>query len=178
MYGKLLNMKLKKNLNVLAFAKSKKIKFLIISTLIIAILLILFLLNKRKYTRLSKKQYMDKVIINCNGHEINADIAKTPFEREYGLMNVKYLEDNQGMLFVFQKEQKLNFWMKNTYIPLDIVFLDKDKQIINIYPNCEPLNTNKIYTSSNLAKYAIETNANWFSKNNIHTNEYCNFDIN
>lgn len=62
--------------------------------------------------------------------QIKVDIADTPYSREMGLQFVKKLPDGYGMLFKFQKPEVLSFWMKNTYVPLDIAFMKDDGTII------------------------------------------------
>ena len=97
---------------------------------------------------------------------LNVEVAKTPTVREKGLMFRTSLGESEGMLFVFDKEEKLNFWMKNTYIPLDIAYINKHGVLNEIY-YMAPLDISKIYSSVNPAKYALEVNAGWFNKNKI-----------
>ena len=97
---------------------------------------------------------------------LNVEVAKTPPAREKGLMFRTSLGESEGMLFVFDKEENLNFWMKNTYIPLDIAYINK-KGIINEIYYMAPVDISKIYSSVKPAMYALEVNAGWFSKNKI-----------
>jgi len=93
--------------------------------------------------------------------------ANTKLKREYGLMNRKNtLKNNEGMLFIYKKPQIISMWMKNTYIPLDVLFLDEDYKVIDIKENMKPLK-NKRYSSNKKCKYAIEINGNGAKKNNI-----------
>jgi uncharacterized membrane protein (UPF0127 family) len=110
-----------------------------------------------------------------SGAEITAEIADSPKEREEGLMYVSDLPLNRGMLFVFPDEEYRSFWMKNTYIPLDIIFVDKNGDIINIEeahpePNTTEENL-KSYRSDEPAKYVIETNSTFTERNNISTGD-------
>jgi uncharacterized membrane protein (UPF0127 family) len=93
------------------------------------------------------------------------EIADTSIKREYGLMNRSYLPKNQGMLFKFHQPLFASFWMRDTYIPLDIAFLDDDGRVFQI-ESMTPLSTRAIY-SDNKCKYALEVNRGWFSENNI-----------
>lgn len=108
-------------------------------------------------------------IISENGTKIalNAEIADTPAEREKGLMFRKSINEYNGMLFVFESEEKLNFWMKNTLIPLDIAYIDKNGIINEIY-NMKPLDVSVIYNSIKPAMYALEVNSGWFSRHKIY----------
>lgn len=80
-------------------------------------------------------------------------------------MHRKKLSDNHGMLFKFPYSNYQSFWMKNTYIPLDIAFLDDNGKILQI-ENMTPLNTRAI-SSYTPCKYALEVNKGWFKSNNI-----------
>ena len=93
------------------------------------------------------------------------EIADTPIKREYGLMNRKSLPKNQGMLFRFHNPVFASFWMKDTYIPLDIAFLDESGKILQI-ESMAPLSTRATY-SNNRCKYALEVNKGWFSQNEV-----------
>ncbi len=93
---------------------------------------------------------------------ITCEIASTPKELSKGLMNRQELPEDKGMLFVYENEQNLSFWMKNTLIPLDIIFLDKEGIILNIESADVESNISdddmKRYYSSNPAKFVIEIN--------------------
>jgi len=93
-------------------------------------------------------------------------IADSPDEREKGLMFVESLPWDQGMLFVFEYERRLSFWMKNTYIPLDIAYISKNGIINEIY-YMKPLDYSITYPSKKPAMYALEVNAGWFKKHGI-----------
>jgi uncharacterized membrane protein (UPF0127 family) len=74
-------------------------------------------------------------------------------------MYIKDLDDNTGMLFVFPNETRnLSFWMKNTYIPLDLIFINSSGIVVYTYSNAQPFNENGI-RCPNLAKFVIETKA-------------------
>jgi uncharacterized protein len=95
-----------------------------------------------------------------NGEQIPVEIADEDDEREQGLMFRKNLEENEGMLFVYDNEREMKFWMKNTLIPLDILFLDGTRTIVDIrtMAPCER-DPCKLYPSALPAQYALEVNA-------------------
>jgi uncharacterized protein len=99
------------------------------------------------------------------------EIANTPQQREKGLMNRVSLCKSCAMLFIFDSSEVLNFWMKNTQIPLDIVFVDEKNSIIKIHQNTSPLQTSPTYSSQSKAKYVIETNAYFIKENNINVGD-------
>lgn len=100
------------------------------------------------------------------GKRLEVDIADTDSSREKGLMYRKSMPENYGMLFVYDNEQPMSFWMKNTFIPLSIAFFDKEKKLINIL-DMKPLDTSKIYPSQKPAQFAIEVNQGWYTKNKV-----------
>lgn len=85
-------------------------------------------------------------------------IADEPDERARGLMYVTELGQDQGMLFIFQKEQPLSFWMANTPLSLDIIFVNANKEIVRIHHSTPPF-SHENFKSGEPALYAIETNA-------------------
>ena len=97
--------------------------------------------------------------------KLSVEIANTPSTRETGLMHRKKLDDNSGMLFQFNHSDYLRFWMKNTYIPLDIAFLDEDGTIFQI-AEMYPLST-RLVSSNKPCKIALEVNHGWFDKNKL-----------
>ena len=74
-------------------------------------------------------------------HVFAVEMASTPGEQAKGLMFRRQLPEGQGMLFDFHKEQPTSFWMKNTYIPLDMIFIRADGRIQRIAENTEPQST-------------------------------------
>ena len=77
-------------------------------------------------------------------HVFAVELADNDIERAKGLMYRKELPEGQGMLFDFHREQEVSFWMQNTYIPLDMVFIRGDGRILRIAENTEPLSTRLI----------------------------------
>lgn len=98
------------------------------------------------------------------------EVADTPIKRQYGLMDRKSLGENEGMLFKFPRKEKLAFWMQNTYIPLDIAFMDDDGKVLQI-KEMFPLSTRSVQSSYD-CKYALEVNHGWFKENNISEGSY------
>lgn len=103
----------------------------------------------------------DLVLITSGGdpiHQIEVEIADDDYERETGLMYRRELGADQGMLFVFPDEAERSFYMKNTYIPLDIIYFNVDTIAISIHENTIPLDDTSIL-SNGPAKYVLEVNA-------------------
>lgn len=90
-------------------------------------------------------------------HHFIVSIADTPNKRAQGLMFVDDLPQNYGMLFEFDSEQVVNMWMKNTKIPLDMIFIDKNNKIAHIKQNAAPESL-KIISSEKLVKKVLEIN--------------------
>ncbi|MGH6676438.1 MAG: DUF192 domain-containing protein, partial [Xanthobacteraceae bacterium] len=79
-------------------------------------------------------------IVSKNGvHAFDVKLATNDAERERGLMFVKHLPEGQGMLFDFKRDQPVSFWMHNTYIPLDMIFISGNGRILHIVENAKPL---------------------------------------
>jgi uncharacterized membrane protein (UPF0127 family) len=93
------------------------------------------------------------------------EVVDTEEQRATGLMNRFSLQPDHGMLFVFDRPQPLAFWMKNTYIPLSIAFLDSDGTILNI-EDMQPQDTSTHWSKGN-ALYAVEMKQGWFRGKNI-----------
>ena len=96
----------------------------------------------------------------------NVEVAKTIEERRTGLMYRKKLYNNEGMLFIFPREKIIQLWMKNTYIPLDVIFISENKVIVDIKKNMEKL-SETIVKSKVKSRYALEFNAGLINKLDI-----------
>jgi hypothetical protein len=86
---------------------------------------------------------------------IDIEIAEDNYERAMGLMNRYSMSDSVGMLFIMEKEEPQSFWMKNTYISLDIIYLNKDLKIVKIQKYTQPLSEHPI-PSIKKSKYVVE----------------------
>src|SRR6202163_4731510 len=106
-------------------------------------------------------------IVTKSGVQVfSVEMATTDQEKETGLMYRKELADGKGMLFDFSPAQEVSMWMKNTYIPLDMIFIRADGRILRIAENTEPLST-KIIPSGGLAKGVLEVIAGTAKKYGI-----------
>lgn len=125
------------------------------------------------------------VIIN-NGEskiKIYTEYAISDEEKKNGLMGRDKLRNNESMLFVYNKEGNYAFWMKNMLINLDILFINKDFKIIDIFKNVSPcLEKNDKYcdrySSKEKAQYVLETKSNFTDKNNIKIGDTIKFNLN
>ncbi len=116
---------------------------------------------------------LQKIPLYIKGKEIQVEVAKTPEERAMGLMGRKHLGHEEGMLFIFEEEGYHSFWMKNTFIPLSIAFIDRAGQIIHIV-DMKPL-TLTSHRPPRPILYALEMNQGWFSKNRIKVGDVVRF---
>ena len=107
-------------------------------------------------------------IINDTGNPIHyhVEVAKTNEEQAEGLMYRLELKQNGGMLFLFNNEKKASFWMKNTLIPLDIIFINKNGSINKIYKNTIPKSKKRIISKGKVLA-VLEINAGEAIRNNI-----------
>lgn len=100
---------------------------------------------------------MESLNISINKKELIVDVAQTQEEQEKGLQGVKELKDNEGLLFVFPEPQQVSFWMKDTDIPLDIIFINEDLEVISVAKG-EP-NTEDAHVENDVA-FVLEVNQN------------------
>ena len=103
--------------------------------------------------------------LTIDGQTLTVEVAATQQTRETGLMNRFSLRQDHGMLFVFDAPQPLAFWMKNTYIPLSIAFIDGNGRILNI-EDMRPQDEST-HWSKGEARYAIEMRQGWFASKGI-----------
>lgn len=101
-----------------------------------------------------------RISLEISGHTLSAEVAHTQWSRSQGLMYRESLEKNSGMLFVFTEASYYSMWMKDTYIPLSVAFIDEQGIILNI-EDMQP-ETRTSHDSEGMAKYALEMNKGWF----------------
>lgn len=97
---------------------------------------------------------------------ILVEVADSDDERTLGLMMRESLEENRGMIFVFDEEKQVSFWMKNTGIPLSIAYIGKDGTIYEIY-DLKPYSLEPVPSKRSSIKYALEVNRGYFKDNGI-----------
>ena len=107
---------------------------------------------------------------------IRAEIAETPETRARGLMFREFLDDSEGMLFVFENEKIQSFYMKNTLIPLDMIFIGSDHRIVGIVREAEP-RTLKSRSVGVASKYVLEVPGGFCSKRDVHFGDTVLFDL-
>jgi len=123
----------------------------------------------------SNKLPVREITIERDGQRIasvKAEIASTNEERSQGLMFRDKLADGEGMLFIFERDQVLSFWMKNTHIPLSIAYIASDGRIIDI-KDMHPLDLSSV-SSSRSVRYAIEVPQGWFLRMGIKIGDIVN----
>ena len=104
---------------------------------------------------------LEKVPVTVGSDVFSVEVARTPAQRERGLMHRRSLGNREGMLFVFEADQRLAFWMKDTPVPLSIAFLSSDGRILQL-EDMEPL-SQKAIRSRLSARYALELPQGAFS---------------
>lgn len=102
--------------------------------------------------------------------KVNIKLAETTLEKIKGLMFRKHLGENEGMLFVFERPKETNFYMRNTFIPLDIIFIDQNNRIISIGEGV-PL-TETLIPSKGKCSYVLEVNKGFSKKYNVNIGDY------
>jgi uncharacterized membrane protein (UPF0127 family) len=110
-------------------------------------------------------QKLAQVRLNAGIHNINAEVASTPQQREIGLMFRNAMPVNDGMLFVFDQPGQQCFWMRNTLIPLSVAFIADDGSVVNI-DDMKP-QTLDSHCSAKAVRFVLEMNEGWFAKRGI-----------
>ena len=98
--------------------------------------------------------------------KIDIEIADNDYERQLGLMNRKEMKEDEGMLFIFPLQGNQSFWMRNTLISLDILFVNDQKQIVTIHKNTKIL-SDQSYPATKPSIYVVEVLAGYTDKHNI-----------
>lgn len=149
-------------------------KLLKLNKLFISAVFLFFVLsscNENKHSRSNDSYYNGRVVVaeqsvyflDTELNEISSvevQISDDVMERSQGLMDVRELPENYGMLFIFDTEEPLSFWMANTPLPLDIMYVNSDSVIVSIYHSTTPF-SEKGLPSGVPAQYVVETNGGY-----------------
>lgn len=141
-------------------------------------LILIFVLPDKKTNNESNEQYTftkegtayissQEGIVKCR---FDIEIADTPERLSTGLMYRDSMSVNQAMLFVFDKSEQRSFWMKNTYLPLDIVYISKDSTIVSVSENTTPFSEQTVM-SKGPALYVLEINAGLYKQYGLETGD-------
>jgi len=124
----------------------------------------------------------DFIPVNIGQTTVSVEIADTTAKRSKGLMYREYLDQDKGMLFVFPQEAPHSFWMANTKIPLDIIWISAGKEIVYINESTPPCTDVQLmrcpnYIPGSPAKYVLEVNAGWTVQNNVKVGDSADFSL-
>ena len=139
---------------------TKKQKIILIG-LVLIVLFVLFLTKILHNSQNAQVCFRE----NC----FYAELAMTDAQRTKGLMYIEHLDENKGMLFIFDEENIYPFWMKNTLIPLDMIWISKNNEVVFIEKNALPCQENICYNiePNRPAIYMLEINAGMVDKMGI-----------
>ena len=149
-------------------------KLLRLNKLVIPVVFSLYVFsscNEKRNARSNESSYNGRVVVpeqtvyflDTDRNEISSvevQISDDVMERSQGLMDVRKLPENHGMLFKFDTEEPLSFWMANTPLPLDIMYVNSDSVIVRIYHSTTPF-SEKGLPSGAPAQYVVETNGGY-----------------
>ena len=128
---------------------------------IILVITLFFVLNCAQV-----KKPIPKKIVKIKDSIVNVELAQTPSRRQTGLMFRTNMLTNQGMLFIFDKPEIPSFYMKDTLIPLDILFINSKGKVVSIQ-SMAPLNETNLYSPDEPIIWALEVNLGWAKKHKI-----------
>lgn len=118
-----------------------------------------------------------RVVLHTAGGDVpvTVEVAATPAQQSLGLMYRKELGANAGMLFVFESTVEHPFWMKNTVLPLDMIFLGEDRKIVGIVKDTVPFTTTS-RTVGVPSRYVLEVNAGFSDEHGVKTGDQATFE--
>lgn len=131
---------------------------------ILAVFFIIFLLNHFKLGRIEENY---NTAIKVGKQEVIVEIVDDEEERSRGLGWRKDLPKDSGMLFVFETPARYSFWMKDMFFPIDIIWVDENKEIVAISKNISPETYPESFSPSESVKYVLEVNAGWAEENGV-----------
>ena len=160
----------------------KNMIFYIFLGILVLSLIAIFVLNQGQ-TYVNPFMSSEKLQVTIKSRTYNLEIANTLAARQKGLMNRSSLPENAGMLFVFDGTSFYPFWMKNTLIPLDIIWINSEKEVVHIKENARPCETTLEAVCNSIiplkpALYVIELNAGEVQKLDLKTGDKIDFNLN
>lgn len=145
----------------------------LVSIIVVLVLVLFFVMNNCNQNNEPEYYSFTKggelVFTDSSGNskaKIDLEIADNEYKRQLGLMSRPSMEENQGMLFIFPVEEMQAFWMRNTLISLDMIFVNKDKKIVTIHKNTKILSSQS-YPSSAPSMYVVEVVGGFADRHNV-----------
>lgn len=118
-----------------------------------------------------------RTVLHTSGGDVavTVELAATPERRNFGLMYRKELGADAGMLFLFERPQHLTFWMKNTVLPLDMLFIGADHRVVGIVKNAVPFTTTPRAIDGE-SQYVLEVNAGFSDRHGVRDGDAVSFE--
>ncbi len=112
-----------------------------------------------------------RVVVESGGraHAVTVEVAADPEARERGLMFRRHLDEDRGMLFVFEEEGEHSFWMKNTLIPLDMIFISGEARVVGVVTRAEPLSLES--RTGGRCRFVLEVAGGWAAARGVATGD-------
>jgi uncharacterized membrane protein (UPF0127 family) len=126
-----------------------------------------------------KDRYLHAKVV-VNGYEMSVDLAITQYQREQGLAVKNHLNENEGMLFVFEQPSRQGFWMKGMKFPIDIIWLDNNDTVVHIEQNLQPcasILSCPVYTPHSDSLNVLETVAGFSQKHGVKIGTHLDFNL-
>ena len=148
-------------------------RYIFTSFLILGTILSISIMGQQD--NIGKLKINNQIEVKINNCTFYLQKSSSTIEKDRGLMFIKSMDTYQGMIFLYNEPEYLSFWMLNTFIPLDIIYIDSNNQIVTIHNNTKPLNGKILYNSSSKSQYVIELNANITKLCKINVQDFTNF---
>lgn len=115
------------------------------------------------------------VVTSTGEHRVAVEVARTDEERAMGLMHRRSLAEDAGMLFIFTESDDHSFWMRNTLIPLDMIFIGEDGRVVGIVERAEPLTLTQ-RSVGKPSRYVLEVNGGWSAARGVRVGDVVRFE--
>ena len=143
---------------------------IIVAIVLLIVLIVIWIVKDLKNVKYTK--------VKVSNYTVNAELADDIFKMTKGLMGRDGLRENQGMLFVFSNEDYHRFWMMNMSMPIDIIFANRNKTVVDIWQDAQPCGLScSSYSPQKPAMYVLEVKANFTERHNVRTGSKLSFDI-
>jgi uncharacterized protein len=163
-------------------SKLSGIIFILLLIIFLGLVLLLFYRIYQQNNSKNKNLPYKTVITEINSRKYKMELANTNESRSKGLMFREKMDKDKGMLFIFERESIYPFWMKNTYIPLDMIWLNKNKEVVYIQKDVKPCKNSleaicKSIVPTAKAMYVIELNTGQTDELDLKIGNKINFEL-